>query len=234
MNTMEVSLTQEDLEQWVEKMMDVYMDQYYGESSDFKKSSLRGNRKSRNDRDRDTTEYDNDFRKIKSLDIKKRTRSNRIDSDSNTNTSPFGMICLRYGDVDYAVLPLEEELLPHCLKKIFIDGERPSMRDFENLGEYMQGRPFRAQAAMHLLENSVKIPTSAGFPIRMWHVIPVLASVEGSIKPRFGSEVSAEVKLHPSVTITHLKRIEVWTPIMNTGVESTRTVATNLPISGKL
>jgi hypothetical protein len=146
------------------------------------------------------------------------------------------MLNFRYGDVDYAVVPLEEEILPSCLKKVLLQGEQPQLRDLEDLAELIRGRPFNAQLAINVLENSVKIPTSSGFPIRMWHVVPLLASVEGQIKPqlRGQQELKAEIKLHPMVSITHLKRVEVWSPIVNTGVDSTRTISINLPIESEL
>jgi hypothetical protein len=233
-NSLELSFTQEDVEQWFEKLMDVYMDYQYGQSSNSKKSSVRGYRSS--SRSEDSSEADNDFRKIvNDLGIKRRSQQQRVDSDANSNNSPFAMFSIRYGDIDYAVLPLEEVILPSSLKKILTQGQQPTIRDLENLIEAAQGRPFRAQAALNILENSVKIPTSAGLPIRVWHVIPVLASIEGQVKPQFrGSELQAEVKIHPMVSITHLKRVEVWSPIVNSGVDSTRTVSVNLPLTSNV
>jgi len=223
-NSFEISMSQEDVEQWAEKLMDMYMDWQYGQ-----RSNSRASRYSSSSR-YESSEADTDFRKVIS-DLKIKRRS-RVDSDSDsTNNSPFFMMNFRYGDVDYAILPLEEEILPSALKKVLRDGQQPTIRDFEDLIDTLKGRPFRAQAALNLLENAVKIPTSAGLPVRVWHVVPVLASVEGQIKPQLrGSDISAEVNVHPIVSVSHLKRVEVWSPLVNTGVETTRTFGFNLPL----
>jgi len=234
-NALELSFTQEDIEQWFEKLMDVYMENSWSyERSSSERSPSRASRLSR----RDSSEADNDFRKIVS-DLGLKRRSSRVDSDSirSSNRAPYAMLNYRYGDIDYALLPLEEEILPAPLKKVLIQGQRPSASDLEDLAELIRGRPFSAQLAMNVLENSIKIPTSSGFPIRMWHVIPVLASVEGQIKPELRNikdEIRAEIKIHPMVAVTHLKRVEVWSPIVNSGVDSTRTASINLPITSEL
>jgi hypothetical protein len=222
-NSLELSFSQQDLEQWVEKLMDAWMEYQYGESS---KKSLRGYRSS----NRDASEADNDFRSIiQGLGIRSRSES------QHSKNSPYGMFNVRMGDIDYAVLPLEEQLLNPALKKLLTQGQRPSARDLENILDYMQGRPFHAQIASNLLENAIKLPTSAGLPIRMWHAIPILASVEGQIKPQLrGSEVNADIKLHTSIAATHLKRIEIWSPIVNSGVETSQTGSFNLPFECKV
>jgi hypothetical protein len=231
-NSLEVNFAQEDVEQWFEKLMDMYMDFSYGSSSSRK--TLRSSRRS--DRDSGSSEADTDFRKI--IDDLKIKRRNRVDSDVSRRSisSPYAMLSFRYGDIDYAILPLEEEILPSNLKRILQGQQQPSLRDLKDLLEYSSGHNFRVQAAVNLLENSVKIPTSVGFPIRAWHVIPMLASVEGQLKPELESrdKMTVQIKLHPMLSITHLKRVEVWSPIVNSGVDSTRTASINLPLNTKL
>jgi hypothetical protein len=226
----EVSFTQDDLEKWYENIMNVFMDYYYGSQSQGMKKGLRA---FRSGRDSASSNEDEEIRSIfSSLSVKR--RSNRVDSPSD-NSSPFGMLSFRMGDVDYAILPFEEEMLYEPLKKIVKGGERPTMRDFERVLDLFQGRPFRLHGAINLIENSVKIPTSMGLPIRMLHVLPILASVEGVIKPEIrSSETKVDIKLHPSITTTHLKRVEIWLPFLSTGVESTRTVALNIPFNSQL
>jgi hypothetical protein len=222
-SNIELSFTQEDLENWYDNIMNVFMDYYYGDFTS-KKSSLRGYRTSRSD----STENDQDFKTIfSSLSIKRRSWTDSSDSSN----SPYAMLSFRLGDVDYAIFPFEEEILPEPLKKI-VQGSRPSLSDFEKL---IESRPFSIHIATNLLENSVKIPTSMGFPIRMLHVLPILSSINGQIRPKISlSEVKVELKVHKQLTVTHLKRIEVWSPIINTGLETTRTGALNLPLQTEL
>jgi len=226
-SNVEISFTQEDLEKWYENIMNAYYDYYYGSSSSNKKSGLRAFRRTTSSSEETNEEARSIF---SSLSVKRRNQ--RLDSDRND--SPYGMFSFRMGDVDYAIVPFEEEMLFEPIKKIVADGQRPTMRDFEKIIEYLS-RPFVVHSAMNIMENSVKIPTSMGLPIRMVHVLPVLASVEGQVKPQISSNAyKLDIKVHPMMTLTHLKRIEIWTPIRISGVETSRTLAVNIPLRSEL
>jgi len=225
-SNVEISFTQEDLEKWYENVMNAYYDYYYGSSSSNKKTGLRAFRRTTS-----SEETNEESRSIfSSLNVKRRNQ--RLDSDRSD--SPYGMFSFRMGDIDYAIVPFEEEMLFEPIKKIVADGQRPTMRDFEKIVEYLS-RPFVVHSAMNVMENSVKIPTSMGLPIRMVHVLPILASVEGQIKPQISSNsYKLDIKLHPMMTLTHFKRIEIWTPIQISGVETSRTLAVNIPLRSEL
>jgi hypothetical protein len=236
-NGMELRLNQENLENWYHKIYESMIEQYsYGSR---KQSELRANRRSNQQGSGSSSEEDQERvnSMYSSLNIKKRNRDQfwKVDSDDTTGVEPYGMLSFRYADVDYAILPLEEEILPESVKRIIVSGEKPTMRDFEDLVKVFQGKHFRLQAAFHLLESSVKIPTSMGMPVRMIHLLPVLASVDGHIKAKLsGSEVTIDTNVHPLLTATHLKRVEVWCPIVMTGAETSQTVELNLPMNSIL
>lgn len=225
-NIIEISLTQENVEQWFEKLLNVYVD-YSSLSS--RNSQLRARR--RTSSSEESRESNDQFSKIiNDLGIKHR----RVDSDSdNRNNAPYAMLNLRYKDMDYAVLPLEEEFLPHSLKKIITHNRKPSINDIKELIQAIRRSKFSYQVATNLVDCSIKIPTTAGLPLLMRNVVPLLASLQGNSQAELRSEDDALV-FHPTVSITHLKRIEVWSPIIHTGVDSTRTASINLPLNAKL
>jgi hypothetical protein len=232
-NGIELRVNQENLENWYHQMVESMVQSF----SSGMKSETRANRRSNKESSSESSEENEDRTNsmYSKLSIKKRSRSQfwkSVDSDATTGVEPFGMFTFRYADMDYAILPIEEELLPESIKKYIVSGEKPTIREFEDMVKLLQGRHFRAQAAFNLLETATKVPTSMGLPIRMLHVIPVLASVDGTIKARLsGSEITLEANIHPVMTATHLKRVEIWSPIVMTGAETSQTVELNLPIN---
>jgi len=233
-NGLELRFTQEDLEDWYHKIYDSMVDSFY--FGQRKESNLRAKRSRRDESSSEETQEGLNSLYSK-LNIKKRSRDQfwRVDSDSNNEIDPYGMFCLRYADIDYVILPLEEEVMPEALKRILISGEKPSLRDFERMVEFFQGRHFRFQAAFNVLDWSMKIPTSMGLPIKLWHVLPILGSVDGQIKARMdGSELTLDTNIHPVLTATHIKRVEIWCPVLLTGAETSQTIELNLPLNSEV
>lgn len=228
-NGLELRVSQENIENWYHKVYDSMVDSF---SYDRQERESRPRRHQQRESSSEESQEQSDKIYTK-LGVKKRSRDQfwSVDSDASQGIEPYGMFTFRYADVDYVVLPVEEELLPESVRRYITSGKKPTMRDVEDLTKLFQGRPFRYQAAFNLLDSIVKVPTSAGFPIRMVHLLPVLASAEGNIKARLnGRNMEIESKLHPIMTATHLKRVEIWSPIVMTGAETTQTVELNWPI----
>jgi hypothetical protein len=231
-NGLELRMSQENLENWYHKVYETMTDSLRNGNEPETRARRHQQRESSSEENQERT--DSIYTK---LSVKKRNRDQfwSVDSDASQGIEPYGMFTFRYADVDYVILPVEDELLPESLRRYITSGKQMTFRDVEDITKLFQGRPFRFQAAFNLLDSIVKVPTSAGLPIRMVHVLPVLASAEGSIKARLnGRDLSIESKLHPIMTATHMKRVEIWSPIVMSGAETAQTVELNWPIDSEL
>lgn len=149
--------------------------------------------------------------------------------DRRTN-APFGVLSLRFRDTDYVVLPLEEQFMPEVVRKLVIESEKPRARDLEQIWKLFT-QPSRVNTAWNLYERVIKVPSAAGIPLRLIQSTPVLAYVESEMKMSSGR---IQMKLQPSMAASHIKKIEAWCPVVNSGVENVVSIELNLPVEGEI
>jgi len=202
------------------------------------------------DRDQDTMERQSakDLRQIySSLGIKnRRVGSYYLDSDESSEkmpnkkigeSQPFGMIVLRVNDVDQVIVPISEQQLPQLVQKL-LKGEKPLMSSYDELSQQLAGgQHFRQHIGIVAQEKRTKIPTTSGLPLVLTRQTSVLGSIEGELKARFESErlessrgLTAELRFRSSGIASHQHKVSVWSPVVVSGVETTRTVELNLPV----
>uniref|UniRef100_A0A914PML8 VWFD domain-containing protein n=1 Tax=Panagrolaimus davidi TaxID=227884 RepID=A0A914PML8_9BILA len=118
--------------------------------------------------------------------------------------------------------------MPRIVKAIF-NGDKLSTKDFHSA--LLNGTSMRFATALSFQERSVKIATSAGMPLHILHSLPVIASFNGNAKVQISSEnVKIIVKAQPLLSAVQTRKMEIWCPVVNTGVESLRSIELNLPI----
>jgi hypothetical protein len=207
-----------------------------------------------NDQDRDTMERQSakDLRQIySSLGIKnRRTGSYYLDSEESSEkmpskkigeSQPFGMIVLRVNDVDQVIVPISEQQLPQLVQKL-LKGEKPLMSHYDELSQQLAGgQRFRQHIGIVGQEKRTKIPTTSGLPLALTRQTSVLGSIEGELKARFESErlessrgLTAELRFRTSGIASHQHKVSVWSPVIVSGVETTRTLELNTPVDVKL
>lgn len=249
MSTLRVGLTQRSIEQWYESLMHNF-------ANIARNQQQQSGHKMRAQRSTSQHNGEQELRDIfQGLKIKRRRGSYRDQQDSdeegqqqsqdNNNqqrqqqrNEPFAMICVRIDDVDQAILPIDRQTAPHCLKQL-MNGERPSMRSW--IDKLQDVTHFRTLTAMNLNEKSGKIPTSLGVPLRILQAMPLMAAIEGNVRANMESRgsdspvgIRVQLNLHPSVCVAHIQKMESWLPIIVTGVESTRAVELNKPIQAEI
>ncbi|KAI6235354.1 Vitellogenin-6 [Aphelenchoides besseyi] len=103
------------------------------------------------------------------------------------------------------------------------------------------GQQFQRHGAITINEKKTKIPTTSGFPLALMRQITAVGSAEGQLKVRFESEsfnnkrgLMAALKLRTSAIATHLHKVEVWSPIIITGVQTLQTAEVNGPLEAKI
>jgi hypothetical protein len=210
-NTVDVSFQQEDLERWYKKLVNTWL------STRSRSSSTSGRRSE----DELSSIFSN-------LDIKARRES---ENHGRKYTTPFGFISIRVRDIDYAVLPLEDEFLPESLRKVIIDGEKPNLRNIDGILSLLNGQNYQMNTAWNFYERMTKVPTTAGIPLKLTLSVPALVSLEGSGRLRSGG---VALKVQPSIAISHVKKIEAWCPLVNSGAENVVSFEFNVPLEGEV
>jgi hypothetical protein len=123
-----------------------------------------------------------------------------------------------------------------------LKGEKPHVSEFDSIiRDLSAGKRFRQHLAWTMGEKKIKLPTTAGLPLCLQRQTSLVGSVEGELKAALVSEqlessrgLTAELKLRSSGIATHQHKAECWTPIVSTGIDSTRTVEVNAPLDVKL
>lgn len=236
LNALKVSLTQQGVEQWYEGLIQsVLHAKSQGQSQT---TTTRGQRSSVSRRGSNEQELRNIF---KGLSVKSRRSSSRYSDSSDSESSlgssdqAFAMATVRIGDVDIAIVDISRQNMPKCLKAL-ANGQRPSLSDC--LDSIQEKQHFRSVSAMNLYEKWAKIPTSMGVPLRIQQSMPILAAIEGQLQANpdrsEGIAIKAQMNLHPSLCVVHMQMMETWSPMVVTGVESTRALELNIPIVGEI
>jgi hypothetical protein len=158
-----------------------------------------------------------------------------IQSRRSGDYKPYAMLYIRYKDMDYALLPLDETTMPEAIKAIANEGKL-DIGALERL--ISQGHSFSTHAASFVYESMKKIPTTLGIPLQVSNKMPVIAQLKShlsaEIEPSNGRSVRgvrARVVAHASVVATHVSKMELWWPIVNSGVKLVASAQINLPIN---
>jgi hypothetical protein len=147
---------------------------------------------------------------------------NTLKIKRSESKSAFGMMSLRVRDIDYVILPLSEETFPEMLKDMSLSDIIEAIRERRN---------FRFNTLVSLHERVMKIATVAGLPLRMVHALPIVASAEGQTHVTVqDGKAKINLQLKPMINGIHTQKMELWSPFVNTGVESVHKVALNWPI----
>jgi hypothetical protein len=145
-----------------------------------------------------------------------------------TTETPFAMIYLRYKDMDYAVLPIDEEIVNSFIERYLRHGKI----DSELLEKMLNGNiEFNTNVAGFLFETTHRVPTTLGLPISLTSKMPTIATTHGKAvieKVNYGARVRLQGK--PAVTSTQVFQMRCWTPLFEHGVKNVRPVKVVLPL----
>ncbi|KAI1715752.1 lipoprotein amino terminal region domain-containing protein [Ditylenchus destructor] len=238
LNGLKVALTQQGLEQWYEGLIQSLLK---GQSRSYQ-SKTRGQRTSTNPRENNEDELRQIFSGLKIKSRRSAYQNQQDDEEDNQQNrqrrqqkQPFAMITTRVGDVDTAILPIDSKTMPQCLKSA-MNGQQISLA--ECLSSLQDPIHFNTMTAMNLIEKSAKVPTSMGVPLRILQAMPLLASVEGQIRATpdrtEGAGIKAQVKVHSIATAVHIQKMDIWTPMVTTGVEIIRAAELNAPVEAEI
>jgi hypothetical protein len=150
-------------------------------------------------------------------------------------SSPKGYFFLKYKDQEFGMLPFDLRSMAESLSDFIKDG-RVDLRDIESFME--SGYNFHFYKAIMLHEMNYKIPTSIGMPLVFTLKVPSIQQLTGQVKANIRNgwkKISVDLKdVEPSSVTTMITSVEVWSPIVNTGLKVLATAKLHVPIDGKM
>jgi hypothetical protein len=119
-------------------------------------------------------------------------------------------------------------------------------RGLDHVSDYLralrEGRSFNVHYATILSESEIKIPTSLGLPLLVRNQMPVVMKARGSFKVSTEPEgsimearrvmINADIK--PSIAMKAVQKVELWSPIVTSGLKIKGIVRAFTPIKAKL
>jgi len=238
-NNLGVSLSQQNIDQWVEQMLRAFEKEEY--SSAF--YSLKGT-SSMTRGQRQQEQKSNYLREIKSvLGIKSRRQSysssEKYYKGRDADERPFAMMNLRIGDIDQRIITINGGEIggstQQLLKTILKDGEKPSLSKLLA----MLVSPDRANhhqilkiMATNLKEKRADVPTTSGLLLKALTSVPVIVVAEAKINSNAALSVNINGRI--AVNVAHIKKLEIQLPIFVTGTASVRSFEINLPINAEV
>ncbi|KHN88795.1 Vitellogenin-6, partial [Toxocara canis] len=152
-------------------------------------------------------------------------------------SSVYAMAYLRFKNLDFAIVPIDAETLPEALK-VMRDGKI----DLSRLEGYLtRGCRFQTHFATYFHEVSRRLPTTIGMPLVITDKIPTIIGLEGEFKTVLtpqetkrlnGAKINLQVR--PTVAATHLIRMHIWNPVVNSGIKMMQAMRFNLPIDAEV
>jgi len=161
----------------------------------------------------------------------------------------FASIYLRFFDQDYMFLPLSKDIVPQPLinfVKNGLEGERTSRFTWEKIGKLLAKAlrdtsfRFNTHSATFMHETSRKVPTSLGLPLQLSSKSPSVAQASGIVKINVDESApfaKFSINMHgfkPSFVLSTIDKVEIWSPIVNTGLKVVAHVKAYLPFDGSL
>ncbi|KJH41555.1 lipoprotein amino terminal region [Dictyocaulus viviparus] len=148
----------------------------------------------------------------------------RVISDKTAHA----MFYVRYKEMDYAVLPLDEKIIDDILEK-YIKNGKLEKKELDYL--FNRDPEFQLHMLTYFYENIRKVPTTLGLSITMKDIQPTVGSAEGTFT---FEKISSGVRIHldtsPSIASMQTSEMKLWNPIFEQGVKTVRSIEARLPI----
>ncbi|EPB79364.1 von Willebrand factor type D domain protein [Ancylostoma ceylanicum] len=142
--------------------------------------------------------------------------------------TPHVMLYLRYKDMDYAVLPINERIVDELVEKYITEG-RIERRELELL--FNRDPEFQLHTFTFLYEVIRKVPTTLGLPLITKCKLPTVMSAEGELTlEKITDGLRVRMNTHPSLVSTQVSEMRLWNPLFEQGVKIVRSVETRLPL----
>jgi hypothetical protein len=143
--------------------------------------------------------------------------------------SPKAWFYLKLKGQEIGFLPFDKQWISEIMSKT-----SGKLRHYQN--NLQNGLPVNFNKATILSETEYKIPTTIGLPLVFTHKIPAIMTLKGKIQMKKTPEKGYTfiVDVTPSISATSVYSIEIWSPIVNSGLKLRSNIRVSLPMKGKL
>lgn len=144
------------------------------------------------------------------------------------------MVYIRIQNLDYALLPIDEQSFAAIARHITKDG----VINLSEIEKFLsRGLRFNTDGATFLQEKSRTIPTSLGLPVEISSKTPTVASIQGELKIEFEPKNSKKIEglrirlaTQPKLATSHVVQMEVRSPVSSSGVKMQHSLQVNVPV----
>ncbi|CAB3400707.1 unnamed protein product [Caenorhabditis bovis] len=148
--------------------------------------------------------------------------------DSRQEKNGYAMAYLRYKDMDYVVLPVDNEMFDKLISKYLDDG-RLDVQEIRRI--LNKESEFEAHHAAFFYETIRRIPSTIGFPIYFTGKIPTVTSIEGKFSVELRErEALFTIEVRPSISATNIYQMNVLVPVFENGVKTLQSLRAFTPI----
>ena len=208
--------------QWMKRLLTVGLGQV-GSGQWLKKSlhrSTSDSDSSRSPRSLKTMSPENELKRI----FEKLSISDRYTDDNNPIVSPY----LRFKDQEVGFLPITPDYFDDMIREL-VDND---VIDTENMKRTLeQGIQIDIYQGYMLHEQSRKIPTSLGLPLRTSVKLPLITRVNGRIEGKLEPKIKLSINLKPSFSLGTCLKMESWSPIVNSGLKVVSQLSMYMPMN---
>ena len=222
------SLNSNSHSQWMKRLFAVGMSQtgagqwlkksYHRRSSDSDDSS--DETLSRSPRSPGTMSPQNELKRI----FQKLSISDRYNGDSTPLVLPY----MKFKDQDISFMPITPNYSDDIIREL-VDND---VIDTQNMKRTLErGIQIDIYQAYMLHEQSRKIPTSLGMPLRTSVKVPLITRLNGQVKGKLEPKIKLTVNLKPSLSLGGCVKMESWSPVVNSGLKVMSQLTMYTPIN---
>ncbi|GMT35089.1 hypothetical protein PFISCL1PPCAC_26386 [Pristionchus fissidentatus] len=146
---------------------------------------------------------------------------------------PHAFVYIRYRDMDYALLPLDDQVFIDMFKTVLKDGE-VNLEEIKSF--FAMGLRFNTALSSFVYERSLSIVHSMGSPLIFSSKLPTIVKFESEIKMEVPKShmLNEGAKFHfkalPTLASTHVTQVEMINPLVNLGMKLLHSAQMNFPV----
>ncbi|GMR48938.1 hypothetical protein PMAYCL1PPCAC_19133 [Pristionchus mayeri] len=157
-----------------------------------------------------------------------------IVSRKQQEQDPHALVYIRFRDMDYALLPIDEDVIPEIIKNVVRNG-RIELGEIESI--LAKGYRFNTLLSSFVYERTRTIVHSMGTPLVFSSKMPTIFNVEGLVKveiePKNGKSIDGlrlRLQARPTLASTHVTSMHSHYPFATVGVKLLHSAQMNVPV----
>ncbi|GMT05795.1 hypothetical protein PENTCL1PPCAC_27969, partial [Pristionchus entomophagus] len=147
---------------------------------------------------------------------------------------PHALVYIRFRDMDYALLPIDQEVIPEFVKTVFRN-ERIELGEIESF--LAKGYRFNNILSSFIYERTRSIVHSMGSTLVYTSKMPTIFKIDGHVKvdfePKNGKSFDGlrlRLEARPTLASTHVTEVVSVNPLVSLGVKILHAAQINMPV----